>query len=136
MAYCLLLLGGIGIADQSSFCMSKIANVQSFAVGRHSSCLWIMQMQPFEETELHQPLVLIWQSAFASFSELFDVLIACQISDSIAESHHFSKPGKIDQANLLQKKIRSVVGEASLMMTIGSIKHLLERPSSEPFQSN
>ncbi|KAL0910483.1 hypothetical protein M5K25_021470 [Dendrobium thyrsiflorum] len=50
----------------------------SFAVGKHSSCLWIMQMQPIvsigysEETELDQPLVLIWQSAFASFSELFD----------------------------------------------------------------
>ncbi|KAH0453068.1 hypothetical protein IEQ34_017392 [Dendrobium chrysotoxum] len=26
----------------------------------------------FEETELDQPLVLIWQSAFARFSELFN----------------------------------------------------------------
>ncbi|KAL0910480.1 hypothetical protein M5K25_021467 [Dendrobium thyrsiflorum] len=80
----------IGIDDQSSFCMSKIANVQCFAVGRHCSCLWIMQMQPFEETELDQPLVLIWQSAFVSFSELFD--------------------GKIDLANPLQKKVRAVFG--------------------------
>ncbi|KAL0907219.1 hypothetical protein M5K25_025773 [Dendrobium thyrsiflorum] len=95
-------------------------------------------MLPFEETELDQPLVLIWQSAFASFSELFDVMHLRYYFANLLQDFEYNHkepetltegfitaancgdPGMIDQANLLQKKISSVVGEASLMMTIGS----------------